>query len=1061
TFIAVAQDITISPNQPDGAYFCGKPVLVAPNFTMESGSQVTGMKVSISQGYVFGEDELKLVGYSGPVTATWASAQGFLTLSGGNGITDYINAMRCVQYDNHAALPSSTIRILTFSLDDADFLPETGHFYRFISSPRILWTTAKMEAESAAMKYHGLQGYLATITSAVENAFIQQKTKGVGWIGATDQGDEGNWRWVTGPEGLANEGAGITFWRGTGYQAKTDPAHYGPVNGAYQNWNRYDIPYSPSTASTSWEPNNSGGNESYAHITYFANNPSESLKWNDLPNGGSSGDYIPAGYLIEYGGMPNDPQVNLTSSMGLFVYRITFGTDTLHTTCQGVAVHLNQTATQATYVWRPAIGLSNPLISDPIANPDVTTLYTVVGKNGACRDSATYRVVVKPAPVSQLKDQEDICIGQQVALDPGSHANYLWSNGSQTRSITVSSNGLFRVLITGSNGCQAKDSVQVVVHQFPKMDLSHLDTLICGSLAATLKITSDKGSYQLTNLANAQLFQGTSVTVSAYGHYPFKAHVTDPYGCPSDTSFNLNFHRTPKVDLSIDESTCYGYNLQATYVGDADIPSSFFTWVFGGDTISHLQGKNVEQIPLGVNQSKRDLQLTVTEGGCPATNSLKDILVIPDLKLNVRKPLLCQPETFEFSATNTEKVVLYEWDWGDGKTGTGKNATHHYDLPGKYGVTLKVTTDKGCENSATIPDMVFAAPVPTAGFSLPSGKCLPSGIDTLGYSGTAGTRDFYYWDLGQLESREIVKDPGTSRDPLVFSLIAKPLAHLSLHVISEYGCKSDTARILVQRAPIFSFSASDSVGCAPLSIDFQALAGDPVDKLTYDWDFGDEPNDSGSKVSHTYQKPGLNHDLKLKAISSLTGCSDSLYRDKYVIIHPDPIAGFVMDHPIVYNDSPMVTFTDQSKEAVNYFWDFGDGEHSREKDPIHSYGLVGKRKVIQTVYNQFDCQDTTVQTVLVAFSKIFAPNAFSPNAPNPEDRQFLLSSEGIAREGYHLTILSRWNDKVFECHNEVKGWDGKMPNGTYAPAGNYIWLLECFDFLGRPHKQSGSLTLIF
>jgi hypothetical protein len=65
------------------------------------------------------------------------------------------------------------------------------------------------------------------------------------------------------------------------------------------------------------------------------------------------------------------------------------------------------------------------------------------------------------------------------------------------------------------------------------------------------------------------------------------------------------------------------------------------------------------------------------------------------------------------------------------------------------------------------------------------------------------------------------------------------------------------------------------------------------------------------------------------------------------------------------------------------------------------------------------------------------------------------------KEGYHLTILSRWNDIVFECKNEVRGWDGKMTNGNYAPSGNYIWILECFDFLGRPHRQSGSLTLVF
>jgi hypothetical protein len=65
--------------------------------------------------------------------------------------------------------------------------------------------------------YHGLQGYLATITSQEENDFIEQKLSADGWIGASDdfeqiniaagsflyadQGEaEGRWYWVTGPE---------------------------------------------------------------------------------------------------------------------------------------------------------------------------------------------------------------------------------------------------------------------------------------------------------------------------------------------------------------------------------------------------------------------------------------------------------------------------------------------------------------------------------------------------------------------------------------------------------------------------------------------------------------------------------------------------------------------------------------------------------------------------------------------------------------------------------------------------------------------------------------------
>ena len=1054
-----AQDINIIPNQPLGATYCNQMVLVAPNFAMVATSAITGMKVSFSQGYIYGEDELGMIGNTGPVTSYWSASQGFLVLTGGSNVNDYIQAMRLVYYNNKAVHPTNGVRFLTFSLDDADYLPETGHFYRFVAHPGISWTAASVEAASPAMKYHGLQGYLATITSAGENAFIQQKTKGVGWIGASDAALEGEWRWVTGPEGLMANG-GMLFWRGTGYQAKVNPGNYGPVNGAYQNWNRWDVPFSSSLPTTNWEPNNSG-NENYAHITYFPNNPSESLKWNDLPNSGSSGDYLPAGYLIEWGGMAGDPAVNLTASIGLMVNSVSFSPNRTFTRCQGDTVRLNQPDLQSSYLWHPATGLSSSSVSNPLAKPDVTTEYTVIATNGLCKDSVKFMVNINPAPVSQLKKVNDICFGDRITLDPGIHAAYNWSTGVQSQTITTTTGGLFKVKLTGSNGCQAKDSTQVIVHQFPKMDLSKLDTLFCGTLSANLKISSDKGTYLLKNLLNSEQFSGTAVTVPAFGNYKFSAQVTDPYGCNSDTSMTLLFHKIPNVGLTIDETVCYGYNLQATYVGDADLPVSRFTWIFGGDTISNKLGQNIEQIPLGVNQSKRDLVLKVTQDGCPGTGLLKDILVIPDLSISVKDSLQCQPKIFDFKATNTENVVKYIWDFGDGNAGSGKLASHLYAREGFYDVNVVVTTDKGCTNAATVKKMVYVAPIPTVGFSIATGLCLNQGNDTLNYIGSANAMDTFYWDLTGFDAAEVIQSPGTTSGPFVFDLLHKPKTNLSLNVISQYGCRSATASLEVKRKPLFSFTSTVQDGCAPVLVDFTSKVNDPVDQLGFKWSFGDGATDSGPEVSHTYEVPNNIYAVGLRAQSSVTGCSDSIREEGYITVHPVPKAGFTMDHDIVYNDMPQVSFSDQSTSAVNYLWDFGDGTHSREKDPIHSYAVVGKRKVLQTVYNQFDCQDTISGNVLVAFNRIFAPNAFSPNASNAIDRVFLLASEGIRQEGYHLSILSRWSDVVFECKNEVKPWDGKMSNGNFAPAGNYIWILECFDFLGRPHRQSGSLTLLF
>jgi hypothetical protein len=62
---------------------------------------------------------------------------------------------------------------------------------------------------------------------------------------------------------------------------------------------------------------------------------------------------------------------------------------------------------------------------------------------------------------------------------------------------------------------------------------------------------------------------------------------------------------------------------------------------------------------------------------------------------------------------------------------------------------------------------------------------------------------------------------------------------------------------------------------------------------------------------------------------------------------------------------------------------------------------------------------------------------------------------------YHLKIISRWNEVIYECKDELKGWNGKLSDGSLAPVGNYLWLLYFEDFLGKFHNQNGTVALIF
>jgi len=76
------------------------------------------------------------------------------------------------------------------------------------------------------------------------------------------------------------------------------------------------------------------------------------------------------------------------------------------------------------------------------------------------------------------------------------------------------------------------------------------------------------------------------------------------------------------------------------------------------------------------------------------------------------------PGTWRFSATSTDPKSLplsHRWDFGDDTTGTGTLATHTYDEPGTYDITLTSRNTDGLESSATRQVVVAA---PTLGLSI-------------------------------------------------------------------------------------------------------------------------------------------------------------------------------------------------------------------------------------------------------------------------------------------------------------------------------------------------------
>jgi hypothetical protein len=107
----------------------------------------------------------------------------------------------------HILFTAIMLLIITpFAIAAPVYNPGTGHYYDAIAFPSgITWNDAKTFAENST--YSGMNGHLATVTSADENSYIVNNLGGPlaittfflgGFQPAGSPEPGGNWQWITG-----------------------------------------------------------------------------------------------------------------------------------------------------------------------------------------------------------------------------------------------------------------------------------------------------------------------------------------------------------------------------------------------------------------------------------------------------------------------------------------------------------------------------------------------------------------------------------------------------------------------------------------------------------------------------------------------------------------------------------------------------------------------------------------------------------------------------------------------------------------------------------------------
>ena len=249
------------------------PILLDSGITANFAGTVTRISVFITKG--FDGDVLSTPNYS---DCNYNNSSFVLSCEGTYTSTQVTNILRDIYFDSVS--DDLTTRSFEYSVGTSiipfEVAPGEYHYYEYISDG-MYWSEAFVTAQERT--FEGMTGYLATVMSAEENAFISTKLGQNAWLGGSDDysyinaaagselyadqdAAEGNWYWVSGPE------KGQMFSVGN-----FDPE---VVSGMYESF-------------AEEEPNNSGG-EHYLEIYV------DDQAWNDLP------DDCEFGYVVEYSG---------------------------------------------------------------------------------------------------------------------------------------------------------------------------------------------------------------------------------------------------------------------------------------------------------------------------------------------------------------------------------------------------------------------------------------------------------------------------------------------------------------------------------------------------------------------------------------------------------------------------------------------------------------------------------------------------------------------------------------------------------------------------------------
>jgi PKD repeat protein len=314
---------------------------------------------------------------------------------------------------------------------------------------------------------------------------------------------------------------------------------------------------------------------------------------------------------------------------------------------------------------------------------------------------------------------------------------------------------------------------------------------------------------------------------------------------------------------------------------------------------------------------------------------------------------------------NGSPIVNWHWNFGETAADTSnlQNPSYIYSTLGIYTVTLIVTSQSGCQDTATKIIQVFGNP--TASFSYTAKPCDNNAVYFQDSSyGQQATIVGWNWQFG----------PGnfsTLQNPVYNFYAPDSCYHVRLIITDNRGCVDTLVSDSVCVPANFNFMFQAPNTCFGDTTFFipqiLAPAGDSL--IFFKWDFGEPAsgiyNTSTQRFpSHRYSTPGT-YTVKLES-TDLYNCP--LVKFASLVVYPLPVPQFsftsgVCDSTINFNEIS----TGSGSNLTTWIWDFGDGTidtlySAASADTSHLYLNPGLYTVGLTVVNARGCSNVVVDS---------------------------------------------------------------------------------------------------